>query len=158
MGKELALFADVLTGEAATGAYEPAETREAFVNALAAAEMILSEKVSPERRRVQQFMQFGLDRDRQAEGLGRVVRDLYATIAQEPMAPTEGTGSPSQPRKEGRKEPFKRTAKRGRACRHKAQAARVSVVQRIRGRVRLRRVVSERREPNRRAGTDTQES
>ena len=112
VGKELALFADVLTGEAATGAYEPAETREACVNALAAAEMILSEKVSPERRRVQQFMQFGLDRDRQAEGLGRVVRDLYATIAQEPMAPTEGTGSPSQPRKEGRKEPARKARSR----------------------------------------------
>ena len=55
VGRELALFADVLTGESATGAYEPATTREACINALTAAEMILSEKVSPERRRVQQF-------------------------------------------------------------------------------------------------------
>eukprot|EP00966_Prymnesium_polylepis_P082652 1913761-Prymnesium_polylepis.1 len=68
--------------------------------------MILSEKVSPERKKVQQFMQLGLDRDRQAEGLGRVVRDLYATIAPPPdAAHTDGTGSQSPPRKESRKEP-----------------------------------------------------
>eukprot|EP00966_Prymnesium_polylepis_P150240 3470556-Prymnesium_polylepis.1 len=75
--------------------------------------MILSKKVSSERRKVQQFMQFDLDRDRQAEGLGRVVRDLYATIAPAPeAAPNEGTGSPSPPRKEGRREPARKSRSR----------------------------------------------
>eukprot|EP00966_Prymnesium_polylepis_P096132 2227732-Prymnesium_polylepis.2 len=51
-------------------------------------------------------MQFGLDRDRQAEGLGRVVRDLYDTMGPPPEAEhTDGTGLPSPCLKADCKEP-----------------------------------------------------